>query len=116
MIDATSAGMVQAGWEDRQSLHFVVHGSRWRKLLEVVVTLLGLEDSGFTLGCLQGGGPTSPLRTHRKIGHLLCLGGWQSARTFEHYLHKAHAAVMAIALSDRSKHLLCGQQGSSLGS
>jgi hypothetical protein len=94
-----------------ESPFFPIRATRWRKLFGILITLLGLEKSGFTLGSLRSGGATNHFRTHRNIGHLQYLGRWHSARTLEHYLHEAYAAMTASALSDRSKQLLSDMQG-----
>ena len=71
-----------------------------------MITMLGVEASGYTLGSLRSGGATNHFRIHRNLGHLQYLGRWHSAKTLEHYLHEAYAAMIAGALKIDTKQLL----------
>ena len=88
-----------------ESPFFPVSAAKWRKMFATMMSVLGVPNSGFTLGSLRSGGATSHFRLHRNLGHLQYLGRWSSAKTLEHYLHEAYAAMTAGALTSSAKQV-----------
>ena len=80
-------------------------------MFKTVCTFMNVSNAGYTLGSLRSGGATNHFRIHRNIGHLQYLGRWRSARTLEHYLHEAYAAMTAGSLSAHAKLILSELHG-----
>jgi hypothetical protein len=85
---------------------FPLVARRWRQAFKTVAEFMGVSNAGFSLGSLRSGGATNHFRVHRNLGHLQFLGRWRSAKTLEHYLHEAYAAMTAGSLSASSKKLM----------
>eukprot|EP00971_Amphidinium_carterae_P151936 3011231-Amphidinium_carterae.1 len=71
-----------------------------------LTTILGLQQRGFSLGTLRGGGAMRCLKHHKSLSLLQWLGRWSSERSTHHYLQLGVAAATWIELPSATKFLV----------
>lgn len=70
------------------------------------LTLMGLAQTGYTLGSLRAGGATHLFRVERNLGQLQYHGRWKSSASLQHYLHEAMSVIATREESEDVRHTL----------
>ena len=97
----------------RDSKHQLLRVGRrdWAKLVSEVLTALDLQNRGFTLGSLRGGGATHFFRVTENLARLQYHGRWSRQETVKSYLQEALSTqVLSSATALAQKQLALAQE------